>query len=101
MLRRVLLASFVEALANAGDEGARIAWRRHLALQRLGERDVVAVEGLLRLVILLHDSAVQVEAGEQAARARVSQDARLHRDVGVGRGFASDRTGSQRTRRAE
>src|SRR5437588_430469 len=78
MLSRFLLARLVEALAHTGEERPRVSRRRHLTLQHASERDVLAVEGALRFVILLDDGAVQVETGEQTARARVGQHARFH-----------------------
>src|SRR3984957_7233957 len=96
-----LLCGFLRPLCQRGQERV-CGWRRRdVSVQQGFEGDHAVVEFAGAVFVLLHDGAVQADAGERAAGAGVSQHLRAHLPIRAAFGMASNGAGCHRGIRAQ
>src|ERR1700722_11307420 len=91
-----LLRGFLGPLCQGGQERVRGWGRLDVSVQQGFERDHAVVEFASAVFVLLHDGAVQADAGEHAAGTRVGQYLRAHLPIRAAFGVASNGTGRYR-----
>src|ERR1035437_7729976 len=76
------LFGLAEISGHGSDKLPTRSGRHHIAFQDGGERYVMTVKGTRIICVLVDNSSVQVDTREQPLAARISQQFRLHRQVG-------------------